>query len=102
MNTLQKTKREIQCLERLHELTAAYEEFLQFLLQELLITRDELKAIHKAPELDRAKLIQEKLATLSKERKLQLLEYEWTILPFERIHITIVTDNGHREFNAEV
>lgn len=85
---------------RLHQLTPAYEELLQFLTQELLLTKEELKAIRSSPE--QPKLLQAKLASLSADRKLQLLEYEWTILPVERIRITLVTDRGHKELNAEV
>jgi hypothetical protein len=94
------TKREIECLQRLQELTPVYEELLQFFTQQLLITNEELKVIRDSPE--QAKLLQRKLATLSKERKLQLMEYEWTILPVERIKLTMVADNGHREITAEV
>ncbi len=95
-----KTQREIQCLQRLQELTPAYEDLMQFLLLEQLIERDELKTMRDSPE--QVKLLQGRLASLSQERKLQLLEYEWTILPVERIRITMVTNNGHREISAEV
>ena len=95
-------KREIECIERLHQLTPTYEELLQFLLQEFLLSREELNTIHASPEIDRAKLLHAKLTVLSKERHLQLLEYEWTLLPVERIRITLVTATGHRELSAEV
>ena len=94
------TKREIECLKRLQELSPVYEELIQFLTQELLLSKEELQVIKNSPE--RAKQFQTKLATLASERKLQLLEFEWTLLPVERIRITMVTDHGFKEFIAEV
>ncbi len=93
-------KREVECLKRLQQLSPVYEEMVAFLLQEFLLSREELKVIKSSP--DQGKLLQAKLALLSEERKLQLLEFEWTILPTERIRINIVTDRGFKEFIAEV
>jgi|SRR5687768_3090305 len=94
------SKREIECLQRLHYLSTVYEELLQFLVEEFLLTKEQLQVIRSSPE--QAKLLQAKLASLSKDRLIQLLEFEWTILPVERIKLTVVTDRGHKEFNAEV
>lgn len=76
-----------------------FEELIAFLLQEFLLSKEELKTIKVSPE--QARMLQAKLATLSDERLLQLLEYEWTLLPTERIRINIVTDRGFKEFIAE-
>jgi len=97
---MKNTKREIECLNRLQELSPMYENLVQFLVQEHLMSKDELLVIKGAPE--RARLLQAKLATLSEGRQIQLLEYEWNLLPVERILITIVSNAGHREFIAEV
>jgi hypothetical protein len=96
---MRNVKREVECLQRLHQLTPTYEELLQFLEQELLMTREELKAVRASPE--QAKLLQARLALLSRDRKLQLLEYEWALLPVERIRITLVTNNTMKEIQAE-
>ena len=97
---MRNAKREVDCLKRLQELSPIYEELLAFLLQENLLSKEEMKAIKSSPEQN--KLIHTKLMTLSNEHKLQLLEFEWTILPVERLRINIVTDRGFREFTAEV
>jgi hypothetical protein len=76
-----------------------YQELIAFFVQEKLITEEELKALRQSPEQERT--LQAKLASLSAEDKIQLLEYEWTILPLERIKLNIVTASGHREFLAE-
>lgn len=97
---MRNTKREVECIKRLQQLTPMYEELLAFLVQEYLLSKEELKAIKNSP--DQGKLLQAKLALLSEERKIQLLEFEWSILPVERIKINIVTDRGFKEFLAEV
>jgi hypothetical protein len=97
---MRNTKREIECLKRLQELSPVYEELIAFFVQEFLLTKEELKVIKTSP--DQGKLLQAKLASLSADRKVQLLEYEWSILPTERIRINVVTDRGFKEFTAEV
>jgi len=97
---MRNTKREVECLKRLQQLSPVYEELVAFLVQEYLLNKEELKILKESSE--QGKLLQAKLASLSEERKLQLLEYEWTLLPTERIKVNIVTDRGHKEFMAEV
>lgn len=96
---MRNTKREVECLKRLQQLSPVYEELVSFFLQEKLITQEELRVMRESPE--QARMLQAKLAILSSEQKIQLLEYEWAILPVERIKLNIVTDRGHREFLAE-
>jgi hypothetical protein len=87
---------QIECLKRLDELTASYDAMIEFLQSEDLLTREEGKAIRSSSEIP--KMLHSKLATLSKTNKLQLLEYEWIMLPAESIRITVVTDRASREF----
>lgn len=96
---MRNTKREIECLKRLQELSPVYDELIAFFLQENLLSKEELKVIKSSP--DQGKLLQAKLAALSADHKVQLLEYEWTLLPIERIRVNLVTDRGHKEFVAE-
>ena len=92
-----KASREIECLMKLDELTPSYDGILEFLHSEDLISREEGKAIRSSSDV--AKKLHEKLAVLSKMKKLQLLEYSWEILPVERIKIVVVTDRMSREFS---
>jgi len=96
---MRNTKREIECLKRLQQLSPVFEELIAFFVQEHLITKEELLVYRDSS--DQEKFLQSKLATLSENRKIQLLEYEWNILPVERIKVSIVTDNGFKEFIAE-
>ena len=89
-------KREIECLARLNDLNGAVDDVLQFLLSEKLVTKEEIKFIQHSS--DQPKNLQATLKKLSSTDKLQLVEYEWTILPVERIKIHIVTDRATREF----
>ena len=102
MTSKTKIRHEVECLRRLNELTPVYEELLQFLKAESLLSSEQLKVIRLSPEIDRAKLLQEELDHLAKDSKIQLLAYEWSILPTEVIRITVITDKTHREFVAEV
>lgn len=38
------------------------------------------------------------LNDLQKADKLQLVDYEWSILPFERLKLTLVTNTQRKEF----
>lgn len=97
---MRNTKRELECLKRLQGLTPVQDELIAYLLQEYLLTQEELKVIKS--ESDQLRLLYMKLHTLSEERKIQLLEFEWSLLPTERIKLTLVTDRGFKEFTAEV
>ena len=92
-----KASREIECLMRLDELTPSYDGILEFLQSEDLLSREESKAIRSSSEI--AKRLHTLLAVLSKTNKLQLLEYEWIMLPVERIKVMIVTNRASKEFS---
>jgi hypothetical protein len=88
--------KKIECLQRLNALSGAVGEIMTFLVGEKLIDLEGVKKISQSS--DRAKDMYMFLANLSKTDKIQMLEYEWTILPIERIKITIVTNMNSKEF----
>ena len=92
---MSKAGKEIECLQKLDELTSCYDELLEFLQSEKLLTREESRAIRSSADI--AKMIHTKLLVLSKTDKLQLLEFMWEVLPIERIKITIITDRMTKE-----
>lgn len=67
-----------------------------FLKQENLIDDVQIKSIKQSA--DHAKEIQQILKELQAKQKLQLLEYEWTILPVENLKVFIITDRNQAEF----
>jgi len=97
MSTGNKLKREIECLSRLQDLTGQLGDILQFLKLENLVDDNQMKSVKLAA--DHAKEVQGILRDLQLAQKLQLLEYEWSVLPVENITITLVTDRNKKEFS---
>lgn len=93
---MNKTRREIECIARLQLLGGHLDDILEYLLSEGLIPKSEAQVLRTNPEV--AKAMQLMLHRLSTSGKLQLLEYEWTVLPVERIKISVVTDRSSKEF----
>jgi hypothetical protein len=91
-----KVSREIQCLTRLQELTGQLEDVISFLKLEGLIDDNQIKTIKLSP--DHPKMVREMLQDLKIRQKIQLLQYEWNVLPVENIALTIITDRNHRDF----
>lgn len=69
---------------------------LQFLKQEGLVDDNQMRSVKNSS--DHAKEVQAILRDLQVKNKLQLLEYEWSVLPVENIKITIITDRDSKEF----
>jgi hypothetical protein len=92
-----KLKTEIECLERYAELMGGVEEIFVFLSLEKLVTREEMLRV-KGNDAALCKALSTILRDLRLKDKVQMLEYEWQILPVERIKITVVTDTAKKEF----
>ncbi len=87
---------QILCLQRLQDTTGQLDEILQFLKQENLVDDNQLKSVRLGA--DHAKEIQQILRNLQVTNKLQLLNYEWNVLPVENICISIITDRNSKDF----
>lgn len=94
---MSRMKREVDCLLRLQELTAQLEDIIIFLKQEGLVDDNAIR--HIKASSDKAKDIRSLLNDLKNKQKLQLLQYEWSVLPAENIIITIITDRNQKEFS---
>lgn len=93
---MSRTNTEIRFLARLDELIASNSMIMDFLQHEDLMSKEERRAVTGAS--DPAKALQLHIAKM-KGNKLQLLEYEWSILPEERLKLTIITDRDTKEFS---
>ena len=93
---LSKVRQQIDCLNRLHALTGQLDTIMVFLLNQKLVTTDHINAVRNSSEP--AKDVQLILSKLQKEEKLQMLEYNWSLLPLEIIRIYIITDREQKEF----
>lgn len=90
------TKKEIDCIKRLQDKSGSIDEILDFLVAEKLMTLEEAKKVKQSS--DEAKEIHAYLKALSKADKLQMLEFEWVVLPIEIIKIHIVTNRDSKQF----
>jgi hypothetical protein len=86
----------VEFLKRLFLLGACQDDLINFLKTEKLINDFQLTAIFN--ESDKAKYLQNLLEELKRSDKLLLLDYEWSILPVERLKLTVVTERNSREF----
>lgn len=93
---MSKVKREVECLNRLQEMTGQLEDILGFLKQENLVDDNQLRSVKLSA--DHPKEVRGILADLKVKQKIQLLQYEWSVLPVENIAITIITDRNQKEF----
>jgi len=90
------SKREIDCLERLQDKSGSIDDIMSFLVEEKLMDLDLAKKVKQSS--DEAKELHAYLKSLSKTDKIQLLEYEWVILPVEIIKINLVTNRNNKQF----
>jgi hypothetical protein len=93
---MNRTRSEIECLNRLQALTGQLFDIILFLKDEKLIDDNHIRTVKGSS--DTSKEIQLLLKSLQKEGKFQLLEYTWNILPVETINIYIITDRNQKEF----
>lgn len=91
-------KRQIDFLNRLFDLIKCRSELLQYLKEEKLVTDIAIKSILNEHASTHAKQIYDLMLSLAKDDKLQLVDYEWTILPFERLKLTLISHSGKKEF----
>lgn len=88
---------QILCLQRLQDTTGQLEDIIQFLKLEQLVDDNQMKSVKLSA--DRAKEVQQILRNLQVTNKLQLLVYEWNVLPVENICISIITERNQRDFS---
>ena len=95
MSSIQTDK--IQFLIRMNKFNDLFRELKEFLVAEKVITKDIAKAISaRVPEIQ----AQEIYLILSKDNdKLQMVDWEWTVLPKEHMKLTLVTYNCTKEFS---
>jgi hypothetical protein len=91
--------REIECLDRLNRMAVSMDDIMNFLVEEKVIDRNQIKTVNNSA--DQPKQVQLMLEELKRADKIQLLSYEWVILPVERIKVLIVTDRNQKEFSYD-
>lgn len=89
--------RKVEFLERLFKLASCMEELIEFLKEEKLMNDHQIQTIKS--ETEKSRLIYMVLENLRRDDKLLLLDYEWILLPVERLKLTIITERNRRDFN---
>ena len=97
--SVNKTRREQECLVQLQYKTLGLDDILAFLKEEKLIDDVQIKTIRSSAEYP--KEIQKVLWNLKQSEKIQLLEYFWQVLPVEQIKILIITNRAQKEFTYD-
>lgn len=95
-------RKKIECLERLFALLKCRNDLLQFLKEEGVINDDTMQNTLHEHHGTHATKIAGMLEEAVRTEKLQLVDYEWTILPIELVKLTIVSRNSKKEFAYEI
>ena len=88
----------IEALNRLFAVLNCRTDILQHLKDEKLITDDVMQTLLNEHHTTHAPKIASLLSEMQKSEKLQLVDYEWTILPKEYLKLTIVSRNSKKEW----
>lgn len=95
-------RKRVDFLNRLFELRKCREEILDFLMDEKLINDDIKQGILHEHHTQHATRIYTLLSELNKKEDLQLLEFDWKLLPIEFMQLTLVSKNARKEFTYTV
>lgn len=89
-------KQEIECLSRLFVIGPYLDEMVDFFLLEGIMKKEELPYLKGSS--DKAKYIQVVIAKAREANSLILSDFEWQVLPYEKIRIYLVTSRVAKEF----
>lgn len=89
-------QKEVECIQRLITMALMIEEWMDFLLEEKIMDVSGIPAFRL--EKNKALWIHTILNEAKKTEKVLLFDFEWTVLPVERIKVTVVTNRSSKEF----
>ncbi len=95
-------KNKIKFLQLIFKRTSCQYEMLDFLRTHRLITEDELIAIRNQEPATLPETVYELLEQRLTKERLQLVHYEWVLLPSERMKLNIVADTASIDFTFGV
>lgn len=95
-------RKKIDMMDRLFATIKCRTEILDWLKQEKLITDDVMQHLLHEHHSSHSTKIVSMLDGLLKEDKLQLADYQWTILPKEYICLSLVSKNDKKDFTYSV
>jgi len=89
-------QKEVECIDRLLTMGLMVDEMMDFFLEEKVMDPANMAAFRLAR--DKALYIYDLVKKAKLNDKVSLFDYEWVILPVERIKITAVTERNSKEF----
>jgi len=96
---MKKINKELECLIRYIELSSLEDVLSKLINLEIISTHDANGiALSSSPQ----KEIHRAISIAKDKGTIQLLEYEWQLLPKEIIKITIVTDKSNADLSAAI
>lgn len=95
-------RKKIECLNRLFDLIKCRTDILQFLKEEKIISDDLMQSILHEHHTQHAPRIATLLDELASKDQLQLVDYEWAILPKEVVKLTLVSKSNKKDFSYSV
>lgn len=95
-------RRKIEFLDRMFDRLKNRIEIMEFLKLSKLISDDTMQNILHDNHQMHSTVIASLLDELVQKEKVQLVSYDWTILPKESLKLTIVTDTDKKEFSYSV
>lgn len=93
-----RTRNTIDMFRRIRELGIFHEELLNFLVLERLIAPEEPKRIAQTAVTQHGRELYDLVESIRSNPIVQMIDYEWSLLPFEKIKLTIVTERASKEF----
>lgn len=88
--------RKIECILRLLKKEESYSDIANWLIEQKIVVLEDAKG--QTREQEKAEFLYHALKKGVEIEKIQLLDYEWTVLPLEQIRITCVTEREKKEF----
>ena len=89
--------KKIDFLNRLFKLEHCYDDLIDSLLQEKIISQEQKNTLNL--EVNRSQFLYIIIKEAQKEEKILLANFDWEILPIERLKITLVTERTTIEFS---
>ena len=91
-------RKKIEFLDRLFKVLHCRNDILEYLKVQKLIDDNTMQALLHEQHTTHSTRIAGLLEGLVAEERVQLVSYEWTVLPKELMKLTIVTDTDKKEF----
>lgn len=91
-------QRKIDCISIILNKTECLDSFVSFLKDEKLIDDGFINKLRNSPSIHIPNMLYEVIKEAEESEKIQLVHYQWTILPLMSAYITITTNKDIKSF----